>query len=91
MIRREFIALAGGAAIGWPLAARAQQKPMPVIGYLSSSSSILGAPSMAAFRLGLGETGWVEGQMWRSNTAGRRAIMTGTPHLPLTSSAVRST
>jgi putative ABC transport system substrate-binding protein len=67
MIRREFIALAGGAAIGCPLAARAQQKPMPVIGYLSSSSSILGAPSMAAFRLGLGETGWVASEACRDH------------------------
>ena len=59
MIRREFIALAGGAAVAWPLAACAQQ-PMPVIGYLGS-----GPPEpdrVTAFRQGLNETGYVEGQ-----------------------------
>jgi putative tryptophan/tyrosine transport system substrate-binding protein len=62
MIRREFIALAGGAAVAWPLAVRAQQKAMPVIGYLSSGSPGPGGPYLAAFHQGLGETGYVEGQ-----------------------------
>jgi putative ABC transport system substrate-binding protein len=60
MIRREFIALVGAAAVVWPLAARAQQKAMPVIGFLGSIGPI--PPQMDAFHQGLGETGYVEGQ-----------------------------
>jgi putative ABC transport system substrate-binding protein len=61
MRRREFVVLAGSAAIVWP-PARAQQKAMPVIGFLSSESSGGFAPAVAAFRQGLSETGYVEGQ-----------------------------
>ena len=62
MRRREFVGLVGGAAVAWPLAARAQQPVIPVIGFFHLTSLELTRELLAAFHRGLGDTGYVEGR-----------------------------
>ena len=62
MRRRKFIALLGGSAATWPIAARAQQSKIPVIGFLCSGSAEAFTPLVTAFSDGLKEVGYVERQ-----------------------------
>src|ERR1035437_9069781 len=62
MTRRDFISLLGGAAVTWPLAARTQQRAMPVIGFLHGTSPETRRAEVTAFHRGLSETSYVEGR-----------------------------
>jgi hypothetical protein len=69
MRRREFVTLASGAAVAWPVAARAQQAAMPVIGFLDSRSPGTNSNRVAAFRKGLSETGFCKSSKVRITCA----------------------
>src|SRR5262245_62713398 len=75
--RRKFLATLGGAAVAWPLTARAQQSAMPVVGYLNGGSPESDASRLTGLRRGLNETGYVEGRnlvieyRWAGNQADR--------------------
>ena len=90
MKRRDLMLLLAGAMTA-ARALYAQQKAMPVIGFLSSGSHDQTGPFMAVFRQRLSEAGYVDGQNWRSKTAGRRGTMSGCPRWPPISSQVRPT
>src|SRR6516164_7535204 len=75
--RREFLATLAGAAATWPLAARAQQAAMPVVGYLNFGSPESDVPRLTGLRRGLNQSGYVEGRnlmieyRWAGNQADR--------------------
>ena len=62
MRRRDFIALLGSSAVSWPLATHSQQVPLPVVGFLQGNSPETAKPYIEAFRRGLAESGFIEGQ-----------------------------
>jgi len=89
MNRREFLLLLNSAVTA-PSALHAQQRAVPVLGFLNGTSPGPAAPFVAAFRQDLGKPATSRDKTWRSNTAGPRAIMIGCPDWPPNSSAARS-
>src|SRR5262245_42383382 len=87
MRRRDFITLLGSAATAWPLAARAQQPGMPVIGFLSSLSASVTSKRIASLGDGLSETGYVAG---RDVTVGARMAEGQYDRLPALAAGTRS-
>ena len=84
MQRREFITLFGGGAAAWPLAARAEQTALPVIGFLHSGAADQYVERLAVFRKGLGHMGLhsSRARTSRSNSAGQTRKSTGCRHWP---------
>ena len=86
--RRKFLAALGAVVVAWPLAARAQQPAMPVIGYLNFGSPESDTPRLTGLRRGLNESGYVEGRnfvieyRWAGNQADRLPAL---PPIPCSS------
>ena len=76
MRRRDFITLIGAAAAAWPLAARVQQPPMPVVGFLRSTAAAGSEPLVRAFRQGLNQAVSLRARTWLSSIAGPMIRMT---------------
>jgi len=90
-MRRRDLILGLGGALALPRAVRAQQKAVPTIGYMSGGSASFYAGIIPAFREGLREAGYVEGENVRIDYRWRRAITSDCPRSPPNSFAVAST